>query len=184
METFKHTSDERLLSAQAVGEMLNLSKRQIFRMKSAGLICDCIKVGQGTIRWRKSDVERWIAQGCPDRKPNIGLIKKAMRMLGKNIRSARHGYFVGDTEIDIKTGKNADCKTIFVLSGREDMYYMRRWDDVEPDYIVKDLLEASKLITGKGKVKIIKKNSKIARLRDNRRRRKQGINLMRRSTDQ
>ena len=57
---------EQLLTAKAVGEMLSLSKRQIFRLKSAGLICACIKVGQGAIRWRESDIERWIEWGCCD----------------------------------------------------------------------------------------------------------------------
>jgi predicted DNA-binding transcriptional regulator AlpA len=59
---------ERLLTAQAVGEMLSLSKRQIFRMKSAGLICPPVKVGAGAIRWRQSDIEQWIAMGCPNRR--------------------------------------------------------------------------------------------------------------------
>ncbi len=59
---------EKLLTAQAVGEMLSLSKRQIFRMKSAGLICASLKCGQGAIRWRQSDIGQWIAWGCPDRK--------------------------------------------------------------------------------------------------------------------
>ena len=61
-------STERLLTAKAVGEKLSLSKRQIFRMKSAGLICAPVKVGQGAIRWRQSDIDRWIELGCPDRK--------------------------------------------------------------------------------------------------------------------
>ena len=56
---------EKLLTARAVGEeMLSLSKRQVFRLKSAGLICPPVKVGQGAIRWRQSDIERWIAMGC------------------------------------------------------------------------------------------------------------------------
>lgn len=59
---------EKLLTAQAVGEMLSLSKRQIFRMRSAGLICSPVKVGTGAIRWRSSDIEQWISMGCPDRK--------------------------------------------------------------------------------------------------------------------
>ena len=70
------TQTEKLMTAQSVGEILSLSKRQIFRMKSAGLICDCIKVGQGAIRWRKSDIQKWIELGCPDRKTFEG-IKKA-----------------------------------------------------------------------------------------------------------
>lgn len=58
---------EKLLTAQAVGAMLSLSKRQIFRMRSAGLICDPLKCGQGAIRWRLSDIEKWISWGCPNR---------------------------------------------------------------------------------------------------------------------
>jgi predicted DNA-binding transcriptional regulator AlpA len=57
---------EKLLTAQAVAEKLSLSKRQIFRMRSAGLICAPLRVGAGAIRWRQSDVERWIRLDCPD----------------------------------------------------------------------------------------------------------------------
>lgn len=59
---------DKLLTAAAVAEMLSLSKRQVFRMRSAGLICGPVRVGSGAIRWRRSDVERWISMGCPDRK--------------------------------------------------------------------------------------------------------------------
>jgi len=59
---------EKLLTAKAVSEMLSLSKRQIFRMRSAGLICSPVKVGAGAIRWRSSDIEEWISMGCPDQK--------------------------------------------------------------------------------------------------------------------
>ncbi len=58
---------EKLLTAVAVSEMLSLSRRQIFRMKSAGLICDPLKCGQGAIRWRQSDIEKWISMGCPSK---------------------------------------------------------------------------------------------------------------------
>lgn len=123
-------------------------------------------------------------EGCPMRKPNIGSIKQAMRSLNKDMRTARNAFFVGDTEIDIQTGKNIGCKTIFVLSGREDVLYMRRWDDVTPDFIVRDLLEASKLITGNGEVELITRRSKLARIFTNKRRRKVGgINMGRRLTD-
>jgi D-glycero-D-manno-heptose 1,7-bisphosphate phosphatase len=123
-------------------------------------------------------------EGCHMRKPNIGSIRLALKSVGKDLRAAKKTYFIGDTEADIKAGRNAGCKTIFVLSGREDCLYMRRWDDVEPDYIVKDLLEATKLVTGNGKAMIIKKHSKMAQVITNKRRRKiGGINLKRRSTD-
>lgn len=62
------TQTEKLLTAQAVAERLSLSKRAVFRMKSAGLICPPVKVGAGAIRWRQSDIEQWIALGCPNQK--------------------------------------------------------------------------------------------------------------------
>ena len=58
---------EKLLAAQAVGAKLSLSKRAVFRMRSAGLICAPLKCGQGAIRWRLSDIEQWIALGCPSK---------------------------------------------------------------------------------------------------------------------
>ena len=53
-----------LLTAQAIGAKLSLSKRAVFRMRSAGLICKPVKVGAGAIRWRSSDIEKWISMGC------------------------------------------------------------------------------------------------------------------------
>ena len=59
---------EKLLTAGAIAEKLSLSKRAVFRMRSAGLICAPVRVGAGAIRWRLSDIELWISMGCPDRK--------------------------------------------------------------------------------------------------------------------
>ncbi len=55
---------EKLLTAKAVGEMLSLSKRQVFRMRSSGLICPPIKVGAGALRFRQSDILLWISLEC------------------------------------------------------------------------------------------------------------------------
>lgn len=60
-------TSQKLLTAQAVGAKLSLSKRAVFRMRSAGLICSPVKVGVGAIRWRQSDIEQWIALGCPSK---------------------------------------------------------------------------------------------------------------------
>jgi len=59
---------KKLLTAQAVGAKLSLSKRAVFRMRSAGLICAPLKCGQGSIRWRQSDIEKWISMGCYSQK--------------------------------------------------------------------------------------------------------------------
>ena len=85
--------------------------------------------------------------GCSCRKPSIGSVRKAMKTLDKSLDSARSAYFVGDTKQDIETGYNAGCRTIFVLSGRENRRYMNGWI-VQPEYIAKDLYEAAKIICG------------------------------------
>jgi len=88
--------------------------------------------------------------GCTCRKPGIGNVIKAMQSVNRTLRSAKNSFFVGDTKADIETGFNAGCKTIFVLSGRENRKYMRTWL-VKPDYVAKDLLEATKIILKSGR---------------------------------
>ena len=83
--------------------------------------------------------------GCNCRKPRIGNIIRALKSVGQTLEDAGDAYFVGDTEGDMKTGRNAGCKTVFALCGREDRAYMKRWD-IRPDFIVEDLYAAAKLI--------------------------------------
>jgi D-glycero-D-manno-heptose 1,7-bisphosphate phosphatase len=83
---------------------------------------------------------------CPDRKPNIGSVLKALKLLRADRRVLKNAFFVGDTQIDIMAGIKAGCRTIFVLSGREDRAYLRKRWTVRPDHIADNLLEASKLI--------------------------------------
>ena len=60
------TRTEKLLTAKAVGEMLSLSKRQIFRLNSSGKIPAPIRIG-GSVRWAESTISKWLAAGAPDR---------------------------------------------------------------------------------------------------------------------
>ena len=54
-----------LLSTGAVAEILSLSKRTVHRLKASGRVPRPVKVG-GAVRWRLSDIEKWIELGCPD----------------------------------------------------------------------------------------------------------------------
>jgi len=56
-----------LLTAKAVGQILSLSKRQIFRLNSSRKIPAPVRIN-GSVRWRQSDIEYWISWNCPDRK--------------------------------------------------------------------------------------------------------------------
>lgn len=79
---------------------------------------------------------------CACRKPKTGLLKKATR--GKKI-DLKKSYFIGDSLMDVKTGKTFGCKTILVLSGREKLKNSPQWD-VMPDFIAKTLSAAAKNI--------------------------------------
>lgn len=56
-----------LLDVKAVSQKLKLSRRQIFRLNSSGLIPRPVKIG-GSIRWNCESIENWISLGCPDRR--------------------------------------------------------------------------------------------------------------------
>lgn len=73
---------------------------------------------------------------CDCRKPAIGLIKKAAEKYNIDLSNS---YFIGDTTVDIQTGKNADLKTILLSTGeggRDNKF------QVEPDFYADDLLKA------------------------------------------
>ena len=84
--------------------------------------------------------------GCPDRKPNIGSIHKALKHLRSSDEVLKTSYFVGDTQSDIQAGINAGCRTIFVLSGRESVPYLRKRWCIRPDFIADRLSEAADII--------------------------------------
>lgn len=80
---------------------------------------------------------------CRCRKPDIGMLEDCAERYNIDLSAS---WFVGDTTVDIQTGKNAGTKTALVLTGDagNDHKY-----DVEPDLICTDLLEAVEQILGK-----------------------------------
>jgi excisionase family DNA binding protein len=53
-----------LLDVRAVARMLDCSWRHIYRMADAGRLPRPIRFGS-LVRWRRSDVDQWLAEGCP-----------------------------------------------------------------------------------------------------------------------
>jgi D-glycero-D-manno-heptose 1,7-bisphosphate phosphatase len=51
---------------------------------------------------------------CPDKKPNTGLIEKAMDIFSIDLRES---YVVGDSDVDIEMGRNLGVKTCLVRTG-------------------------------------------------------------------
>ena len=73
---------------------------------------------------------------CNCRKPNIGMLTAAAKDFNIDVAQS---WYIGDSTMDVQTGKNAGMKTVLLLTGiaGEDRKYL-----VEPDYIAKDLLDA------------------------------------------
>lgn len=67
MTTEKTNQTCQLLSAKTLGQMISLSKRQIFRLNSCGKIPAPIRIG-GSVRWSESTILAWLQAGAPDRK--------------------------------------------------------------------------------------------------------------------
>ncbi|MFA5088823.1 MAG: HAD-IIIA family hydrolase [Candidatus Omnitrophota bacterium] len=113
--------------------------KRINRKMTNGIVRQGGKVRRVFYCTHKSD------EGCRCRKPGTGSIHDALRSIHKPMSYARNTFFIGDTQVDIQTGHNAGCKTVLVLSGRDNIRAVKRWA-VKPDFISKNLLEASKII--------------------------------------
>ena len=78
------------------------------------------------------------------RKPGISLFKKTLQNFEFRINES---FMIGDKMSDIEFGYNAGLQTILVLTGNGERVFKNRknWK-VKPDYVVKNLLYAMKLI--------------------------------------
>lgn len=84
--------------------------------------------------------------GCSCRKPRDGAIREILRNYPLDIKKA---FFVGDTIRDVQTAREAGCKAILVLSGKEKLRNKTGWE-AKPDFICRNLFEAAKLIIKQG----------------------------------
>ncbi len=79
---------------------------------------------------------------CSCRKPKPGLLRKAAKEFKFSLKSS---YFIGDTIRDVLTAKNAGCKSILVLSGREKLANQKKWE-AQPDFVFNDLATAASFL--------------------------------------
>jgi excisionase family DNA binding protein len=59
-----HAISPQLLTALDVAVLLGISKRQVWRLASAGQLPGRVKLGR-LVRWRQADIQKWIEAGCP-----------------------------------------------------------------------------------------------------------------------
>lgn len=79
--------------------------------------------------------------GCNCRKPQPGLLIKASE---ENDIDTTKSFMVGDRIMDVKAGKKVNCKTVLISTD----YGLKELENSseKPDFIARDLLEASKWI--------------------------------------
>jgi len=76
---------------------------------------------------------------CGCRKPKTRFLKDAEKEFGIELKKS---FIIGDRKSDFEMGRNAGCKTIHVLTGNG----IHAKNDVKPDYLAKDLLDAAKWV--------------------------------------
>lgn len=55
-----------LLDTRDLSNELRLSRRTVQRMLAAGTLPEPVRLpGHRALRWRRADIEAWIAAGCP-----------------------------------------------------------------------------------------------------------------------
>ena len=59
------TTQPATYTAQQIATMLNVGIATVWRWRDAGKLPSPVKIG-AIVRWRRDDIERWIADGCPD----------------------------------------------------------------------------------------------------------------------
>lgn len=82
---------------------------------------------------------------CRCRKPNIGLLTRAVKDLKINLKKS---FFVGDRTADILAGQRASLTTILLRTGyggKDNLY------KIKPNWVAKNLSEAAKIINNYSK---------------------------------
>jgi len=104
----------------------------------------CIEAEGGTIR----DIflcPHTPEENCECRKPKPGLIHKAQKAYGIDLKTA---FMVGDSAKDIECGKNAGCRFNLLVKTGSGMTAQKtlRENNLKPDHIAKDLNTAARWI--------------------------------------
>lgn len=81
-------------------------------------------------------------KNCACRKPKTGLIDLVKKKYPLNLRDS---FFIGDSIRDVQTAKEAGCKSILVLCGKEKLINQKNWE-MHPDFIFYNLWKAADFI--------------------------------------
>jgi histidinol-phosphate phosphatase family protein len=93
------------------------------------------------------------SEGCDCRKPKAGMLVRAAREHGIELRRA---FMVGDKASDLEAGRRVGCRTVLVLTGygEQSRETFNKYNDFRPEYISTDLNGAVKWILAEKGVKV------------------------------
>ena len=57
---------KQLLDVWDASEMLDCSRRQVWRLKDSGFMPQPIRLGGRSVKWQRNVLQAWINDGCPD----------------------------------------------------------------------------------------------------------------------
>jgi predicted DNA-binding transcriptional regulator AlpA len=77
-EISKDSDEALVVPAKGLAKILSTSVCTVWRWKSAGKLPEPLTIG-GNVRWRQSDIKRWLESDCPDRK-TFESFKMAVKM--------------------------------------------------------------------------------------------------------
>ena len=63
-----------LLDAKALAVLMSTSSTTIWRWDASGKLPRPLRISRGTTRWRRNEIEQWIALDCPDRRTFENLV--------------------------------------------------------------------------------------------------------------
>lgn len=75
--------------------------------------------------------------GCSCRKPNLGMIEQACRDFEIDLENS---WMIGDKNLDVELGQNAELKTALVLTGYGENHLQEF--ELKPNIVAKNLLNA------------------------------------------
>jgi excisionase family DNA binding protein len=63
LEQFDESETPLLITAGKLAALLEISTRTLWRLRSAGRLPEPVRLG-GAVRWRREEIQKWIADGC------------------------------------------------------------------------------------------------------------------------
>lgn len=80
---------------------------------------------------------------CKCRKPGVGSLKAAAKRFGVSVRDS---YMVGDSVVDLATGRRAGCTTVFIGRWKCELCQLKQNACHPPDLVANDLWSAVQII--------------------------------------